>query len=293
MEGARRQTDEAGYDREVEEKIRDFLRDVNERDPAALAKRNDRLAEVKNAIEDYIDDSISLLFGGSVSRRTDVEGISDVDALVLLNDNRYVAENPQDLLSEFADLLRRELPVSVAVERGDLAVTLKFDDGMELQLLPALKTATGVRIAASDGDGWSNVIHPERFARRLTETNEANRRLVIPVIKVVRQMVEQFPQSSKPRGHHIEALAIEAFQGYQGKLTTKAMLEHFIQAATNRVKAPITDQTGQSDYLDDYLGGHSSGGRQRMSNEFAGLGARLRAADDDLSVQTWLDALGM
>ena len=114
---------------------------------------NERLAEIKRIIEEYIDDTISLRFGGSVSRHTYVNGLSDVDELVLLKPEQFSADDPQDLLLEFETLLRRILPATVFIERGSLAVTLRYPDDLKLQLLPALKTATGVRIAASDGDG--------------------------------------------------------------------------------------------------------------------------------------------
>jgi hypothetical protein len=51
---------------------------------------------------------------------------------------------------------------------GKLALTVKFSDGYEIQVLPALATKTGIRIAAADGNEWSNVIKPEKFARELT-----------------------------------------------------------------------------------------------------------------------------
>lgn len=287
---ARLQTETADYEQGISERLQDLLQDVNERDATAI---NDRLADIKGVIEDYIDDSISLRFGGSVSRHTYVNGLSDVDALVLLNPNQFAADNPQDLLSAFESLLRRTLPGSVGVERGDLAVTLTYGNGLKLQLLPALRTATGVRIAASDGHGWSNVIHPERFARGLTDVNQANSGRVVPLIKIVKAMVDQFPADMRPRGHHIEALAVEAFEAYRGRATIKAMMEYFFQDAARRVRAPLRDQTGQSDYLDDYMGARDSDPRRRLSGEFDRIHTNLQAADHDLSANGWLDALGL
>ncbi len=287
---ARRQTETADYEQAIGERLGDLLQDVNERDATAI---NERLTDIKRVIEDYIDDSISLRFGGSVSRHTYVNGLSDVDALVLLNPNQFAADNPQELLHEFENLLRRTLPSSVRVERGDLAVTLTYGNGLKLQLLPALKTATGVRIAASDGRGWSNVIHPERFARRLTSVNQANSGRVVPLIKIIKATVEQLPADVRPRGHHIEALAMEAFESYQGRATTKAMLEHFFEDAARRVRTPLRDQTRQSDYLDDYMGASDSEARRRLSGEFDRIHVHLQAGDHDLSVNGWMDALGL
>ncbi|MGD1118412.1 MAG: CBASS oligonucleotide cyclase [Dehalococcoidales bacterium] len=284
-----RRTAEAEYEQRVSEKLQDNLKQINERD---AEKTNERLEAVKAAIESYIDDNVMLRFGGSLSRHTYVNGLSDVDALVILRSEQFAAENPQDLLQEFDALLRRVLPKSVAVKHGDMAVTLTYPDKEELQLLPALKTSTGVRIAA-EGEGWSQVIHPERLARRLTAVNQQHAGRVVPVIKIIKIAIDQWGGKIKPRGHHIDAMAIEAFETYKGKSTTKAMVELFFEYAAHRVKARLRDQTGQSDYLDEYLGKTESEDRNKLSRQFESIHAKLLAANDDLSHQAWLDGLGL
>jgi len=287
---SQRRTQVADYDQDVSERLRDLLRNVNERDSSAI---NGHLDEVKRILEDYVDDSVTLRFGGSVSRHTYVSGLSDVDALVLLNQDRFAAADPQELLGRFEDLLRKTLPDSVSVKRGDLAITLTYKDGHELQLLPALKTSTGVRIAASNGEGWSNVIRPQTFAKRLTDVNQANSGRVVPVIKIIKASLEGLSDSLRPRGHHIEALAIDAFERYHGTMTTKAMLEHFFDRAAERVRTPLHDRTGQSNYLDDYLGGRNSTARQELSTEFARIRDSLKTANEEMSSHSWLNALGL
>ena len=60
-------------------------------------------------------------------------------------------------------------------------MTVTYKDGIQLQLLPALRTPTGIRIA--DGEQWSTVVRPKRFANKLTDINRSNNNLVVPVIK--------------------------------------------------------------------------------------------------------------
>ena len=43
---------------------------------------------------------------------------------------------------------------------GNLAVTVKYSDGHEIQLLPAIRTRNGYRIANPTRNEWSGVIHP-------------------------------------------------------------------------------------------------------------------------------------
>jgi hypothetical protein len=88
-------------------------------------------------------------------------------------------------------------------------------------------------------------------------------------------------------------LAIDAFERYHGTMTTKAMLEHFFDRAAERVRTPLHDRTGQSNYLDDYLGGRNSTARQELSTEFARIRDSLKTANEEMSSHSWLNALGL
>jgi hypothetical protein len=46
----------------------------------------DRLGEVKLALEGSIDGTFDQLYGGSVAKHTYVDGMSDIDSLVLINE---------------------------------------------------------------------------------------------------------------------------------------------------------------------------------------------------------------
>jgi hypothetical protein len=63
-------------------------------------------------------------------------------------------------------------------------------------------------------------------------------------------------------------MAIEAFKKLSGKDTSKDMLLHFCREATNLVKSPIQDKTGQSLHVDDYLGVKNSQGQTQNFKNF-------------------------
>ena len=93
--------------------------------------------------------------------------------------------------------------------------------------------------------------------------------------------------SRKISGYHIESLAIDVFAGYEGDLDPRSMLVHFLGHSVKAVITPIKDPTGQTKYVDEYLGQADSGPRKRASRYFGQLRGKVnscktRAEFDDL-----------
>ena len=152
--------------------------------------------------------------------------------------------------------------------------------GIEIQVLPAIRTGSGgVRIAEPGSTSWSNVVHPENFARSLAEVNDANNGRVVQVIKLAKAMANCHISrpSRKFSGYHLESLAIGAFRNYQGLQDPKAMLRHFLSHAVTAVQSPIADTTGQSGYVDEYLGLADSRLRNRASTYFSQMRANVNS----------------
>ena len=229
-----------------------------------------------------------MLFGGSVQKHTFVDGLSDVDVLVVLNDSSLADSSPAEVLAYFHDRICQRLPDAV-VDKGDLAITIRYSDGAEIQVLPALRTATGIRVSEQGGSSWSSVVRPQEFANKLTQVNQACGSKVVPVIKLFKGMQGDLPETNQLRGYHVESIAIEAFKSYSGRQTYKEMLQHFLTIAADRVRAPINDSTGQSLHVDDYLGHAGSNDRLRVSDAIARLASGLRAAESRGSVDALRD----
>lgn len=262
----RRPTQRPLTDEEINGCLRDQLRDYNARNVEAIRRH---LRGLRDALELGDDDVISTLFGGSVSKHTYVAGLSDVDVLAIVNDSSLAGRPPTDAISLMKRRITQRMPLTT-VTTGDLAVTVKYSDGTEMQLLPAIRTKSGVRIADPGTNTWSNVVHPARFAQKLTQINQRNDGKVIPTIKLAKGLIAHTVRSDRDRisGYHVESLAIEAFRNYRGSYDLKSMLRHFNDFASRAALQPIRDPTGQSRHVDDYMGPANSARRQRASDLF-------------------------
>ena len=168
------------------------------------------------------------------------------------------------------DAIKRRYPKN-RVTAGRLAVTVSYADKTELQILPAIRTTDGFRIAELRKPyKWSNVIHPERFDDRLIKVNNACGGRVVPTIKLAKAMADCFIRDSsrKISGYHMESLAVDAFAGYEGELDPKSMLAHFLGHSIKAVMTPIRDPSGQTSHVDGYLGQAMSKPRKVASTQF-------------------------
>lgn len=279
----------AAYDADVNGYLQDLLKDFNDRDTEQIRTH---IRSIQNALEKEIEGSVTLVYGGSTKKHTYVDGLSDVDMLVLLNNSELANKNPREVLEYFAQKLRDRFPGS-DVKVGNLAVTVRFSgSGYEIQLLPAIRTQTGVKISKSDGSGWSGVIKPDAFASKLSAVNEQNSGKVVRVIKLFKAMNEHLPKESRLTGYHIESMAIDAFENYAGDKSYKGMLNHLVEYSKKAVLKPIQDRTSQSRNVDDNLGPADSPQRVRISQTLERLHGRMKLADSEADENRWEEMMG-
>jgi hypothetical protein len=274
------------FEAKVADRLGKLLATANQRD--AKAVRN-ALDEIKNSLGSDIEGTLDPIFGGSVRKRTYVEGISDVDALVILRDPKLQSLTPQQVLEYFEKKSRDDLR-GWEISRGRLSVALR-KEGLELQILPAVREAGKTHIPSARGDRWS-AINPEEFFRKLTNTNDKFGGKVVPVIKLVKIINSQQPEPLQLSGYHVESLAIESFKSYSGLLNPKAMLEHFFESSRSLVLTPIKDKTGQSVHVDDYLGAANSSSRKEVAATLDRTYRRMKNADVAGSEEQWLEPFG-
>lgn len=253
-------------DDEINRHLQDKLRDYNQRDTEAI---NRHIQGLRDALGQTGNDVLPTRFGGSISRHTYVDGLSDVDVLLTVNDSSLSGRVPKIVIQEMAELIQQRMP-RTKVRTGDLAVTVEYADGHEIQILPAIRTKAGIRIASPRRNQWSGVLHPERFGQKLTEVNQSTRGQVIPTIKLTKALAHRLIRSDRDKisGYHIESLAIDAFKNYRGDTDLKSMVSHLADYASGAVLQPIRDSTGQSRYVDDYMGHKDSAARQRAASSF-------------------------
>ena len=274
-------------DEQVNAYLRERLRDYNERDTEAI---NRHIRGLRDALEQSDADVLPTRFGGSVSRHTYVDGLSDVDVLLTVNDSSLSGRDPRAVILRMAELIQQRMP-RTQVRTGHLAVTVTYADGHEIQVLPAIKTRAGVKIANPSRNEWSGVLHPERFAQKLTQVNQAKGGRVIPIIKLTKALANRVIRSDNDKisGYHIESLAIEAFKKYQGSTDRKSMVNHFLQFSSSAVMQPIKDSTGQSRFVDDYMGRPGSDARSKASTHFRQMKNRLGRAKSESDLDNLFD----
>jgi len=273
------------YEKEVNDYFQDLLREYNDRDVEGIRTH---INEIENSLEEI--DIEKLQFGGSVSRYTYINGYSDVDALAIVDEKTYGNRTPSDALGMIRDRLEQRYPNS-DIRTGNLAVTIKYSDGHEIQLLPAIKTATGVRIANPETNQWSNVTRPHNFGRQLTAVNQVNNSRVVPAIKLYKAINSKMSKEQRLSGYHIESLAVEAFKDYKGSYSNKETLLHLSKYIKNNIKRNIKDSTGQSRNVDEYLGSKNSKDRETRRVAHGKKNTLMEEADRDSSVKRWKNTM--
>lgn len=270
----------------VAELVGRLLAAYNSRDYDAVAKR---VAEIEAAASEEVEGTEELLFGGSVAKRTYVDGLSDIDSLLIINRDEVEGVEPKAVLEDLVTAIRDNLaPAGVKdIRAGTLAVTVEYHDGMEIQLLPATRYRSGFAIPDEDGINW-RPIKPKEFARSLTKANQDLSNNLIPTIKLAKAMVASFPEQHRLSGYHIEALALRAFEGYDGEKSHAKLLKHFFEKASSIVLKPTRDVTGQSTFVDEDLGKAGSERRRAVSIALQRVARRM---DNAQSVEEWQEIL--
>jgi hypothetical protein len=278
---------DAQTDAEVNSLLSRRLLEVNRRNNEEVASR---LEEIQAALASQIEGVDRLLFGGSVSKQTYVEGLSDVDSLLVLKSDDYGGLKPDQVLAKLQQALESKLDRGQAsrIKQGQLSVTVEYKDGLEVQLLPAVERQSGLSIKSASGDRWTT-IDPKSFAERLSKVNQSQAGAVVPAIKLAKSILAIQPVTPTPGGYHLEALAVAAFENYSGPRNPKAMVTQLFDSATKNVRRPIVDVTGQSGHVDEYLGNADSAERRTMSS---GLGAIAKRMKNAPNADAWRSLLG-
>jgi hypothetical protein len=278
------------FEGELSNTLSELLGNFNSRD---AEKVSNRIEDVKNALAGDIEGTFNTLFGGSVAKHTYVDGLSDIDSIITLNGTELEGASPQVALSKMQRIISERLKGVVSVTHGKMAVTVEYPDGMVIQLLPAVRAKDrGLLVPSSRRDSWSKIA-PMAFQEALTKRNEQCGHKLVPTIKLAKAINGQLPEAQRLSGYHMESLAIAAFRNYSGPMTTSAMLPTFFERASELVKAPIRDRTGQSIHVDEYLG--PAKGEQRLvaSHLLSRIARRMRNASAASSTAQWRSLFGL
>lgn len=277
------------FEAELGSLLGELLAAANSRDIGLV---QERLDDIRTELGEAMDASTDLLFGGSVAKHTYVDGLSDIDSLIILDGSNLEAEKPSVALAKVADIIRTAAPTTASVGAGRLAVTVEYDDGMQIQLLPAFRFNNTLKVPSFLRDGWSH-ISPEAFQKALSSRNQECNGKLIPTIKLAKAVLGTLPEKQRLSGYHVESLAIAAFKDYDGTKTAAGMLPVLFEKARDLVLRPIKDSSGQSVHVDAYLGDANSDQRVATSHILGRIAKRMRNASAHMSGDQWKAILGL
>lgn len=277
----------AQFEVELAAEFSGLLAQFNARNTEETARR---LAEIRDLLADALDGTFDTLYGGSVAKHTYVDGISDVDSMLILN-GPLAEGDPAAVLLHVSNALREKLDAADTVTVGKVAITVTYPDGSELQLVPTVRHEGKLQVPAWESNTWST-INPQQFCDGLTKRNAECGGKLIPTLKLAKTVNATLPEGARLTGYHIESLGVAAFRDYIDERTTVRMLPHFFRRASDLVLSPIVDKTGQSIHVDSHLGPANSPERVALSHTLARIHQRMLNASAAKSKDRWLDLLG-
>ena len=101
---AERQVDNAGFQTNLAGLLAQLLARFNDRDTPLVRRRLDEILAV---LDNVLDNKIEQIFGGSVAKHTYVDGLSDIDCLLVVNGTDCAATQlrmTRDYFDRLADL---------------------------------------------------------------------------------------------------------------------------------------------------------------------------------------------
>lgn len=270
------------FDADVNRHLQEILIAFNAIDRDEIRRRLD-------AIDEALGDDVEFdqfLMAGSVVKHTAVNGLSDVDALLAFDPGVIRGVTPQEVREQIRDILADRLGGRdvAEVRSGTMAVTIVYNDGQEIQLLPAVRRGEHVDIPDRTGDGWIST-KPQEFRNRLSAANESMSMRLVPAIKLVKSIVDNLPPQQQLGGYHVEAIAVEAIQSYPSERprTLKSIVTHLLDVASVRVLTPMRDVTGQERHIDTDFGVERSPKRRLVADALSRVARQLsttRSLDD-------------
>lgn len=274
------------FDTTLAETLNGLLVEYNNRNADEIQSN---LTAIKIMLSNELESSLDILFGGSVAKRTYIDGLSDVDSLLIFPDTPGMS--PDKLLRKIEKTLQKQLGSEASVTTGNLAVTVSYKNGLDIQLIPAISNGGKFSIPDFENNTWVD-INPLKFSKALTKKNEECSGKLIPTIKLAKAINAMLPKKLQLSGYHMEALGVSAFSDYEGPKTTSAMLPYFFEKASSLVLKPIADKTGQSTHIDAHLGKADSDERHSISHTLMRVHKRMLNASAAHSKERWLELFG-
>jgi hypothetical protein len=276
---------------ELEAADKEFSPRLAERLNGLVARVNDRdrvvattcLDDIRKALPGQLKETFELWYGGALARHVGVSGLSDIDILLVLTTSQ---DGPAAALANVEQRMSETLPGDVQVAKGPMAVALTYPGGAEIQIMPAIRTTTGLRFPAGHDDEWS-LVDAEAFCEALVERDESCSMRLVPTIKLAKTINAELASGQQLSGLHIEAMAVAAFTDYDGPKTVDKMLPYLFRSMSHLVLSPIRNSSGRKIQVDAHVGRSSSAPRRLRSQALDRIARRMDNATAARSLEQW------
>lgn len=258
----------------INELLEGFVKDMQiSKEQLEMIRSN--VEKILLELKKYDIDVEDISWEGSFSKKTYVEGLSDIDFIISLGtyseSGFEYKENSKLALEKLKDIVSKRFP-NTEVKVGNMAVTVTFSDGTELQFLPGFKYYEGYSIPDPKSNGWITTF-PKRFKDKLTDANQKLNGKFKPIIRLIKNLFDK--NGIELSSYHIENLALSVLKDYKGPYTYSAMLLGFLNGAKVEIGGKLPDISEQSRYVDDYLGDAGSPTRKAYARKIKAIEAKL------------------
>ena len=244
--------------------------------------------EVETVLRRQLGNNHRLDVSGSLTKGTYVAGVSDIDFLFIPDDPAMVRKSPTLIQRRlFGALQEGCLNLQVTLDKNAVVIT---ENDILVQIVPALRETQGFRFPTHDGSGWLKV-NPSLFSLKLSEVNERLKGKLVCSIRIAKVILSSLPQELRLKGYHLEVLAGSTCERYAGEVSLTAILLHLLKCTFHLVLQPLPDVTGQSRFVDGYMGVSSSNYRNAASDRIASISKTLSSEKELNNVKNWLTML--
>ena len=232
--------------------------------------------EVYNILKESLGNRISRFdIAGSLSKRTEVRGLSDVDLLLSVGDE-YSGLTPLQVRRILKRVLRDKIK-GAKIHNGDMALTILYKK-MDIQLIPVVPVEGGkVKVPKSD-TSWSRPTDQKIFKNELSNLfnmYQKDSRDKVPrvqkVIKVMKKIEDQRPPNMKLPGYYIENVVYHALKDGKCKRndTSGVLLNYCYKYASKLILSNISEMSGQTLYVDSCLNKGQAKNRVEISKQLS------------------------
>ena len=135
--------------------------------PDEMKQIEARIDEICESLKESLGDRISKFnIAGSLSKHTEVRGLSDVDLRITLGEE-YADKTPLQVRRILKNVLKHKIK-DCKIYSGDIALTLKYED-LDIQLIPVRPVANGKVLVPRNNESWSGPTDQEEFGRMLKD----------------------------------------------------------------------------------------------------------------------------